>query len=268
MSFDPRSRRPAGSFSHETHRVHDYSQLVRRWKKVARASGLKLEPFAQAGDFTLYHLMTRPAAEGKKGGLYLSAGIHGDEPAPPEALAQWAETHLPLLARGRELPLFIVPCLNPYGLVHNRRTDEHGTDLNRVFSAEDVTPVRELKEILGRQQFNCALTLHEDYDAQGVYLYELRRLHRSWGQELLEAVAGFLPPEPRRSIDGRRFKHGLLSMSYSLGKVPGYPEAIYLYKNHAKRAYTFETPSEFSLTRRVRAHLRLIEACAARVVAG
>ena len=57
--------RPLEDFRDETHHVHDYGRLVQRWKKVARRSGLKLEPFAQAGDFTLYYLQTRPSAGSK-----------------------------------------------------------------------------------------------------------------------------------------------------------------------------------------------------------
>ena len=179
-----RFSRPLADFRDETHHVHDYGRLVQRWKRIARRCGLKLEPFAHAGDFTLYYHQTRPSAERRRGGVYISAGIHGDEPAPPEALAQWAERHLPALARAERLPVFLAPCLNPFGLTNNQRTDEHGTDLNRIFRHGDATPVPELKALLAGRRFDLALTLHEDFDAQGVYLYELRRLHRTWGQEL------------------------------------------------------------------------------------
>ena len=254
--------RPADDdFRDETHHVHDYGRLVQRWKRIARRCGLKLEPFAQAGDFTVYCLQTRPSAVGKRGGVYVSTGIHGDEPAAPEALARWAERHLPAIARAGELPVFLAPCLNPFGLTHNQRTDAHGADLNRIFRTGGAAPVPELKARLAGRRFDLALTLHEDFDAQGVYLYELRRLHRSWGRELLDAAAEFIPPEPRHTVDGRRFREGVLSTRYHVGKVPGYPEAIFLYREHARRVYTLETPSEFSLQRRVGAMLRLVETC-------
>lgn len=258
-----RFSRSLNDFRDETHHVHDYGRLVQRWKKIARRGGLKLEAFAQAGDFTLYYLQTRPAAEGKRGGVYVSAGIHGDEPAATEGLAQWAERHLPAVARAGQLPMLLFPCLNPFGLLNNQRTDGHGTDLNRVFGEEDLTPIREWKALLAGRRFDLALTLHEDFDAQGVYLYELRRLHRSWGAELLGAVADLLPAEPRHTVDGRQFRRGVLSTRYNVGKVPGYPEAILLYKAHARRVYTVETPSEFSLRRRVLTQVRLIETCLA-----
>jgi hypothetical protein len=36
--------------------------------------------------------------------------------------------------------------------------------------------------------------------------------------------------------------------------MPEHPEAFFLRFGHTKRSLTFETPSEFSLTARVRAH--------------
>ena len=45
------------------------------------------------------------------------------------------------------------------------------------------------------------------------------------------------------------------------------PEALYLYPDCCPHFLTFETPSEFSLADRVRAHIRLIEVCVRRLSA-
>src|SRR3954467_5462789 len=61
--------------------------------------------------------------------IYISAGIHGDEPAGPLAVRQlildnvWPENV--------ELSLF--PCLNPTGFELNTRENVEGTDLNRQY---------------------------------------------------------------------------------------------------------------------------------------
>jgi protein MpaA len=101
------------------HRAHDYRFLIRRWRAVARKAGLSLRPLAQAGDYPLYFL--RSKALQTSGGLYISAGIHGDEPAGTEALISWAEENA---GRLNTLPLLLLPCLNPWGLINNRRHDE------------------------------------------------------------------------------------------------------------------------------------------------
>lgn len=252
-----------GRFDETAQRVHDYRHLVARWRRVARAAGLKLEAFAQAGDYPVYALGTRDHSDG---GLYVSAGIHGDEPAATEGLIQWAETRLPALVRRQSLPMLILPCLNPWGLVNNRRTNEQGEDLNRIFDRDDVSPIGQLKSLFARRRFDLTLHLHEDYDARGTYIYELRRRAPDWGVDLLAHCQGVLPTEQRQMIEGRHFPQGVLLRRKNLD-LPFCPEAVLLYHHHASQVITFETPSEFGLARRVRAHVLLVEECVRRLLA-
>src|SRR5687768_12437701 len=141
------------------HRAHDYRELVRRWRSLARRSGLKFITFGSSGGFDLLCLQSPALAE--TGGLYISAGIHGDEPGSTEGLVAWAEKHV---SKVRTFPVLLFPCLNPWGLLQNCRLNEAGIDLNRAFRGEDPAIVA-LREKLRGFQFTAALTLHEDYDA-------------------------------------------------------------------------------------------------------
>jgi protein MpaA len=239
--------------------VHDYRHLLARWRRVASAARLKLTAFAQSGEYPVYYLQTRGNAAG---GLYLSAGIHGDEPAGPEALLQWAEKHLATLVRQESsLPLLILPCLNPWGLVNNHRSDAEGRDLNRLFHRNDSSPVRELKLLLTGRRFDLGLSLHEDYDGRGIYLYEINPEPPNFGPALLEAASAALPIDWRRRIDGRPIRDGIALRRANLARFPFHPETIYLHLHHGSHMVTFETPSEFSLASRIHAHLLLIEEC-------
>ena len=61
--------------------------------------------------------------------IYLSTGIHGDEPAGPlAALRLLQENQWPANAE-----LWFCPCLNPMGFVLNRRENDQGIDLNRQY---------------------------------------------------------------------------------------------------------------------------------------
>src|SRR5438132_13380728 len=131
------------NFDFQGHRVHDYPFLLKRWKSLARKSGLKGTVFATGDDFDL--MCFRSPALKTTGGIYLSAGIHGDEPASAEGLYQWAELHSSML---RELPLMMFPCLNPWGLVHNLRTDRQNCDLNRCYHLNDIPRIQAQKELL------------------------------------------------------------------------------------------------------------------------
>lgn len=245
-----------------SHRAHDYRELVRRWRVVAKKSGVSLRRLLRADGFDHFYLRTPALAE--TGGIYISAGIHGDEPASTEGLITWAEKHSRRLSK---LPLLVLPCLNPGGLVLNTRTNAQGIDLNRDFHHDEQPVIQAVKQLAAPHQFAAALMLHEDYDAQGVYLYEVQRVQPYWGEALLAAARFHLPIDPRPSIDGRKVKGGIHRRRVDRRRFAriGYPEAIWLHLEHATRAFTFETPSEFALERRVAAHVAVLEECVRRV---
>jgi hypothetical protein len=240
------------------HRAHDYRFLIRRWRAVARKAGLPLRPLSQAGDYPLYFL--RSKALRTTGGLYISAGIHGDEPAGPEALISWAEDNAERL---NTLPLLLLPCLNPWGLVNNRRHDEQGADLNRSFHREDIPVIAAVRQLIAPYRFHCALFLHEDYDAQGLYLYEVAQAAPPWAPALLAAARLHIPIEPRVWIDGRKARAGLIRPRIDMKKFAqiGYPEGLWMRMQHTGRSLTVEAPSEFALEQRVHALKAIIDEC-------
>jgi hypothetical protein len=217
-----------------------------------------MQAFAQESGYPVFCLRSKRLEP--TGGIYLSAGIHGDEAAGTEALVGWAENNLGKL---RELPCLIFPCLNPWGLVKNSRVDALGRDLNRVFHHDEACSIHALKQTIKSYQFALAITLHEDYDGQGVYIYEIERVKPFWGEGLLDAARPFLPIEGRTSIDGRKARGGLVrrKVSPTIFRKIGYPEAVYLHMHHALRTFTIETPSEFDLDLRVAAQVAIIEEC-------
>lgn len=241
------------------HQAHHYAHLIKRWKAVARIAGVRLIPFVRSGEFQLFFLKTRVLAPGT--GVYISAGIHGDEPGSTEGFITWAERHAHELAR---LPLLLFPCLNPWGLTQNMRVDESGLDLNRCFDRTDVPVTNAIREVLGQQQFTASLTLHEDYDAQGIYLYEVRGNRPFWGEALLDAARHIIPIDGRTRIDLGRPRNGIMRRRFDPerhAKLGGLPEAVYLQRHHSPRSITFETPSEYGLDQRVKAQMAVIQAC-------
>ncbi len=131
------------------HRAHDYPHLVERWRALAKRTGMVVRRFAAGPEFKLYFV--RSAALPREGAIYISAGIHGDEPAGPEALITWAEKNTRLL---RRRPFLLVPCINPWGLVNNSRFDSIKRDLNRSFQDNSIPEVAALKRAMGRRRFS------------------------------------------------------------------------------------------------------------------
>jgi protein MpaA len=244
------------------HRAHDYAYLVERWRAVAVRTGLVMRRFAKGAEYNLYAL--RSPGLPRDGAIYMSAGIHGDEPAGTEALITWAEKNTRVL---KQRPFFIVPCINPWGLVNNSRKDSLGRDLNRTFQNDAIPEIAALRKALGTRLFSLALTLHEDYDGQGLYIYEIEGELPYWGEVLLEVARPHVPADLRPSIEGREANRGVVRrpLDMKIFEEMGLPEAVYLHLLKCPRVYTVETPSEYGLDRRVRTHMVIIDECIRRL---
>lgn len=234
---------------------HDVKALFRQWATLARRTGWTMGTIAHHDGWDI-PVLTR--GDWKNGGVYLSAGIHGDEPAAPQALLTWAQNHPEDFNR---LCGIIFPCLNPWGLAANQRTDRRGRDLNRIWHKERHPLVGPIRRLLAGADFHLAVSLHEDFEAAGFYLYEPMGQRPGWGGSLLRTATRFLPIEPRRTIDGRRVTrpgHFYRRINANDFEDFGWPEAIYLHLVHTRRSFTLETPSEFDLPRRVAAHVAVL----------
>ncbi len=235
-------------------RAHDYRFLMRRWREVAALADLRIKKYSEAGGCKLYCIVSR-LKRAEAPSIYLSAGIHGDEAAATEGLVEWAQANTDAL---RLLNVLIFPCLNPWGLVNNSRRDPDGRDLNRSFHTSAVPQIAAQIQWLTGCAFDLALNLHEDYDAIGLYIYELQRVKPFWAELLLEAGAQYIPPDPRKKIEGRAARAGVVRRIITPDLMPEWPEAFVLYFQNAVRIFTVETPSEFHLDDRVNAQIAMI----------
>ena len=240
-------------------RSHDYEHLLKRWRAAAPRAGLALEIFAEADGYSLLHLFSKKSPPNAPA-IYFSAGIHGDEPAATEALLEWIERNSNL---ARRLNLRIFPCLNPWGLVHNKRTDAEGRDLNRCYRECSLPVIAAHRRLVEKSLYDLALILHEDYDAQGAYLYETSPAKPHWGERIIAAMARHIPPDPRRRIDTSRAKEGIIRRRITANIMPDWPEAFLLHFHGATRVFTIETASEFHIDTRVEAHVAAIDAAIA-----
>lgn len=236
------------------HRSHDVAHLLQRWRAVARAARLNLIVIHETGGFPVYFLTSR---HGSPRPLYFSTGIHGDEAASVLGLLEWAERSISYL-RGSDL--ILVPLFNPLGLSLNLRMDGKGTDLNRCFDHPTHPHIVGWRDAMADYIPRLAVCLHEDYDAQGLYAYELNRRGAPCpAGYCLTSAQHIIPRDTRRSIEGRPASAALIRRR-RLPMFENLPEALVLYQNGTPCTITFESPSEFSLAQRTRAHVRLLQA--------
>lgn len=229
----------------------------------ALAAGWVAETFSSDRGWSLhaYHRLSPGASTH----LYLSTGIHGDEPSGPLAL-------LELLRENRwpRANLWLVPCLNPEGFRLNRRENAQGIDLNRDYRDSRTAEIAGHTAWLARQpRFDLSLLLHEDWEANGFYLYELDR--EGWpgfAERIVESVRPVCPIETAPVVDDFPCANGVIRPAVQPEERPQWAEAIYLSEKKSRRIYNFETPSDYPLPVRVRAHVAALRRAFASIEQG
>lgn len=236
--------------------VLDPAVYARQVEAAARAQGFRVDVFGNIAGVPQLALTKR--TRGPRRRIYLSAGIHGDEPAPPLAL-------LALLERGvfdHRAVWFICPLLNPAGFLARRRENADGLDLNRDYKALRSLEIQaHARWLRGQPNFDLTLCLHEDWEAQGYYLYEITlEPTPTLARDIVSAVSAVCPIETATVIDGRAISEpGIIRPIADPALREQWPESIYLRAHHTQLGYTLETPSGRPLAQRIAAHSVAVE---------
>ena len=235
---------------------HNYQLLIKKWRILAKKAGLKIRKVSEEDGVPFYELCSVKSISQAK--LYISAGIHGDEPAGTEGLLHWAENNHELLSKIR---LVVYPCLNPWGLIENSRFNVKGNDLNRSWDKCGEVIISEVIKRSEGARFSLAINLHEDYDANGIYLYEPPngKKRDDLADKILKSGGKYIPIDTRKKIEGRWARNGVIRPAASSLPKEGLPEAAFLQKFRSDRTFVFETPSECDLRIRVQAQVAMLE---------
>jgi protein MpaA len=236
----------------------DIRAVLRDIKSSAQAHGWSAELFYKTGDLELFALHRLSLVTRHSSRIYISTGIHGDEPAGPlAALKLIQENRWPENAE-----IFLVPCLNPDGFVLNMRGNAGGIDLNRDYRHFESNEVTAHVAWLERQpKFDLTLCLHEDWESHGFYVYELNPDgHASLGEKMVASVARVCPIDLSPVIEGREASGGVIRPNLDPASRPQWPEAFWLVQNKTRRSCTLEAPSDFPLAVRVDALVTAVNA--------
>ncbi|MDR2982062.1 MAG: M14 family metallocarboxypeptidase [Puniceicoccales bacterium] len=228
--------------------------LLRRFVSAADTAGFRVIEYGSVGGIPLLAAELSPVSP--KMSVYLSAGIHGDEPAGTLALftlmsQRWFDA---------DIAWHVLPLLNPLGMKAGTREAPGGIDLNRDYRALRAPETRAHKAWISHanSRYDVALALHEDWESKGFYLYELLKPPcPDFGYSILQAVEPVIDIDCSPEIDGFPARNGLLRphADDSLETVDEWPEQLYLRQNNTSASLTFETPSSFPIESRVMAHV-------------
>jgi hypothetical protein len=233
------------------------AEFTLRFETAARQAGFSPEPYGEIHGHPLVAYTKRTS--GRRPRIYLSTGIHGDEPAPPWALLRLVESGF----LDTRCTWFICPLLNPTGFAQRVRENHAKVDLNRDYKGPRSTEVGAHIAWLGRQPgFDLVICAHEDWEAQGFYLYELNPDHRpTLAPAMIEASRNLCPIETATLIDDRPVTEpGIIRPVNDPLLRESWPEAIYLWRFHCPLVYTIETPSALPLEQRIATHCAALRA--------
>ncbi|MET0262538.1 MAG: M14 family metallocarboxypeptidase [Rariglobus sp.] len=228
-----------------------------KFADAARARGFRAEPLTQVAGVPLIAYTKR--TPGCRPRIYISSGIHGDEPAPPGSLLHMLESGL----FDDRANWFLCPLLNPTGYRRGTRENDAGIDLNRDYrDTQSVEIAAHIRWLRRQPRFDLTFCLHEDWETQGFYLYELNPDNRpSLAGAMVEAAQSHGLIEAAALIDGREsLVPGIIRPDTEPLLREQWPEALYLLQNHCRLGYTVETASITPIEQRVATQHAVVKA--------
>ena len=230
--------------------MRNYAKITERLKNLE----VPIERIGTAHSYPIHRIRLTSSAH-KPQQVLITGGMHGDEPAGVEAVLQFMERDNTALLKN--FSFVIIPCINPYGYIHNTRETRDDIDINRSFETDDVDEVAIIKKALRQTQFSLAIDFHEDYDATGFYLYEGNRAEHYIGPELAAAAKAIGPLDPDDpGEDAPDLAEGVYKVATSWGTQGLAP---YLLHFHSEHVIISETPTIWSLEQRVALHLAILD---------
>lgn len=229
----------------------DVHKLIEDFNLALCRAGARRQLLTEVEGYALsaYELI-RPNAERV---VYVSSGMHGDEPAGPLALLELIDEGI----LNEQVSWVICPVINPTGLAANCRDNFQGLDLNRDYFKKESKEITAHASWLDGLNVDFAISLHEDWESTGFYFYEINQTEDrpQRYERMVRAISPIMPMEKELVIDDHVVRErGWIYHENKPDEPKLWPEAIYLAMQGCPLSFTFETPSSLPLSKRVEAH--------------
>ncbi len=204
----------------------------------------------------LYSIYNR---SGFKKRVFLSGGMHGNEPAGVETLAQFIESLARNPSELGSISFDIVPVVNPWGFEHDQRFNGEGRDVNRDFASFKSQESKIIDGYLKGQRYDLMLDHHEDPDGSGFYMYQYAMPDQVISRQVIGAVrSDGYPIEQNVNMVILKTEDGLIDAPLwglwymqATGQL-SFPNWSRL--NGSETVYTIETPTKLKWEGRLQMH--------------
>lgn len=195
-------------------------------------------------DFPLFKIILNSDRSARRNGtVCITGGIHGDETAGPFGLLKFLENYKPNKDDPR---LIILPVLNPFGFVNNCRTNQDGLNLNRhFFKWPSPRDVKKLKNLLRFEKIDLFMSVHEDDEERGFYIYQFGQSRRI-ANKIIDFLRSKTKVCTKPLIYNHKAKDGVVCGAFNDGSME---EWVYK-KKKAKFSYCLEVPDCLPLKKR------------------
>jgi hypothetical protein len=224
-------------------------------------------------DYPLFYLITHNTNPSSPN-VFISAGIHGDEPAGVYAALDFVKNHAQEYAK--EFNFIVFPCLNPWGFEKGRHENLNKFNLNREFrKASPEKEIRLLKIALEHEakQFCFAIDMHEDEPRQqikhypisqnpnGFYLFETCPQEESLGRKIINTLeSSSFPICNRDKIYHDKNDNGLVWEPKVTDKGEDDQTTLMCYlEDYSGHVFNPETISSWEFDKRVQSHKIVLE---------
>lgn len=185
--------------------------------------------------------------------IAIISGLHGDEPGGPHGILKFFKK----LSFYKNKNILVIPVLNPYGLEKNVRIDAVKKDLNRQWDRNDRKIVVKTKKIISNFGPDLLLSLHEDENVNGFYVYPSKNLSSHILKNVQSYLLDRLKPIPDGKIYGDHVKSGVV---YQMNQEkPKHKNSMeYFFEKQKIPNMTLELPSNLPLDKRSKIYCDLL----------
>jgi hypothetical protein len=196
-------------------------------------------------------LVTFKGDAAKKKNVFISGGVHGNEPAGPEVVLATMMEAANEPSKYEHVNIDFVPLVNPSGWVNGTRLNAADEDINRGFyllNSQEAIIINDY--LIGRNRYKLMIDHHEDPRYPGFYMV-------TYGNNDLSLISGITQKVKTSGYPLRSFKRneGYFNVSKKMTpKLKNKTFMSYARSHYSKSVYQIESPTSLDMRDRTIMH--------------